>query len=157
MGPARFHCATLLMLVTVYESVKTGLSFEKYQVSVTTHNHSLPLTTLTEEQVKTETNKNMKRRPAFESHAPFYYIFRSVTTLSVSSRSFHTCSLRHSATKQTCRCVTQTCSLIPPTFISTNYRMQTRIHIVYCIMVGSRRLMPPDALQPKAYCTNLGL
>ena len=30
-----------------------------------------------------------------------------------------------------------------------------RIH--YCIVVGSRRLMPPDALQPKAYCTNTGL
>ena len=28
---------------------------------------------------------------------------------------------------------------------------------VYCIVVGSRRLMPPDALQPKAYCTNPGL
>ena len=26
-----------------------------------------------------------------------------------------------------------------------------------CIVVGSRRLMPPDALQPKAYCTNPGL
>ena len=29
--------------------------------------------------------------------------------------------------------------------------------VLYCIMVGSRRLMPPDALQPKAYCTNPGL
>ena len=28
---------------------------------------------------------------------------------------------------------------------------------LYCILVGSRRLMPPDALQPKAYCTNHGL
>ena len=27
----------------------------------------------------------------------------------------------------------------------------------FCIVVGSRRLMPPDALQPKAYCTNPGL
>ena len=27
---------------------------------------------------------------------------------------------------------------------------------LYCIVVGSRRLMPPDALQLKAYCTNLG-
>ena len=26
-----------------------------------------------------------------------------------------------------------------------------------CIVVGSRRLMPPDALQPKACCTNPGL
>ena len=26
-----------------------------------------------------------------------------------------------------------------------------------CIVVGSRRLMPPDALQPNAYCTNPGL
>ena len=26
---------------------------------------------------------------------------------------------------------------------------------LYCIVVGSRRLMPPDALQPKAYRTNL--
>ena len=27
----------------------------------------------------------------------------------------------------------------------------------YCIVVVSRRLMPQDALQPKAYCTNPGL
>ena len=26
-----------------------------------------------------------------------------------------------------------------------------------CYVVGSQRLMPPDALQPKAYCTNPGL
>ena len=26
--------------------------------------------------------------------------------------------------------------------------------IILCYVVGSRRLMPPDALQPKAYCTN---
>ena len=26
-----------------------------------------------------------------------------------------------------------------------------------CYVVGSRPLMPPDALQPKAYCTNPGL
>ena len=26
-----------------------------------------------------------------------------------------------------------------------------------CYVVGSRQLMPPDALQPKAYCTNTGL
>ena len=29
--------------------------------------------------------------------------------------------------------------------------------VLYCIVVGFRRLMPPDALQPKAYCTNPGL
>ena len=29
--------------------------------------------------------------------------------------------------------------------------------LLYCIVVGSRQLMPPDALQPKAYCTNPGL
>ena len=29
--------------------------------------------------------------------------------------------------------------------------------LLYCIVVGSRRLMPPDALQPKVYCTNPGL
>ena len=28
---------------------------------------------------------------------------------------------------------------------------------LYCIVVGSRRLMTSDALQPKAYCTNPGL
>ena len=28
---------------------------------------------------------------------------------------------------------------------------------VLCYVVGSRRLMPPDALQPKAYCRNPGL
>ena len=26
-----------------------------------------------------------------------------------------------------------------------------------CYVIGSRRLVPPDALQPKAYCTNPGL
>ena len=29
--------------------------------------------------------------------------------------------------------------------------------LLYCIVVGSRRLMHPDALQPKAYCTNFSL
>ena len=29
--------------------------------------------------------------------------------------------------------------------------------VLYCIVVRSWRLMPPDALQPKAYCTNPGL
>ena len=29
--------------------------------------------------------------------------------------------------------------------------------VLYCIVVGSRRLIPPDALQPKAYCTIPGL
>ena len=29
--------------------------------------------------------------------------------------------------------------------------------VLYCIVVGSRRLIPPDALQPKAYCTNPGV
>ena len=29
--------------------------------------------------------------------------------------------------------------------------------VLYCIVVGSRRLMLPDALQPKAYFTNHGL
>ena len=29
--------------------------------------------------------------------------------------------------------------------------------VLYFIVVGSRRLIPPDALQPKAYCTNPGL
>ena len=28
------------------------------------------------------------------------------------------------------------------------------VTLLYCIVVGSRRLMHPDALQPKAYCTN---
>ena len=28
---------------------------------------------------------------------------------------------------------------------------------LYCTVVGSRRLVPPDALQPKVYCTNPGL
>ena len=28
---------------------------------------------------------------------------------------------------------------------------------LYCIVVGYWRLMPPDALQPKTYCTNPGL
>ena len=29
--------------------------------------------------------------------------------------------------------------------------------VLHCIAVGSRRLMSPDALQPKAYCTHPGL
>ena len=29
--------------------------------------------------------------------------------------------------------------------------------VLYCIVVGSRRIVPPDALQSKAYCTNPGL
>ena len=29
--------------------------------------------------------------------------------------------------------------------------------VLYCTVVGSRRLTPPNALQPKAYCTNPGL
>ena len=32
-----------------------------------------------------------------------------------------------------------------------------RIVLPYCIVVGFRRLMLPDALQPKVYCTNPGL
>ena len=35
--------------------------------------------------------------------------------------------------------------------------IETSLRSEYCIVVGSRRLMPPDALQPKAYCTNPGL
>ena len=31
------------------------------------------------------------------------------------------------------------------------------MYLLYSIAVGSRRLMAPDALQPKAYCTNPGL
>ena len=31
------------------------------------------------------------------------------------------------------------------------------LHVSYCIVVGSRWLMPLDALQPKAYCTDPGL
>ena len=31
------------------------------------------------------------------------------------------------------------------------------ILLLYCIVVGFRRLMPPDALQLKACCTNPGL
>ena len=36
---------------------------------------------------------------------------------------------------------------------SYNYSKYVMLHYV----LGSRRLMPPDALQPKAYCTNPGL
>ena len=35
------------------------------------------------------------------------------------------------------------------------YRLHTIV--LYCTVVESRRLMPLDALQPKAYCTNPGL
>ena len=31
------------------------------------------------------------------------------------------------------------------------------VFLLYYIMEGSQRLMPPDALQPKAYCINPGL
>ena len=34
---------------------------------------------------------------------------------------------------------------------------EARVTYNNCIVVGSRRLMPPDALQPKAYCTKPGL
>ena len=30
-------------------------------------------------------------------------------------------------------------------------------YVMLCYVVGSRRLMPPDALQLKVYCTNTGL
>ena len=32
-----------------------------------------------------------------------------------------------------------------------------KMNIILCYVVGTRRLMPPDALHPKAYCTNPGL
>ena len=35
--------------------------------------------------------------------------------------------------------------------------LNSRTDSLCCTVVGSRRLMPPDALQPKAYCTNPGL
>ena len=35
--------------------------------------------------------------------------------------------------------------------------VHARNNVLYCIVVGFRRLMPPDALQPKAYSTNPGL
>ena len=40
--------------------------------------------------------------------------------------------------------------------IST-WNIKNNIRVMYCIVVGSRRIMPADALQPKAYCTNPGL
>ena len=36
-------------------------------------------------------------------------------------------------------------------------KVNVRSLVLYCIVVGSRRLVPPGALQPKAYCTNPGL
>ena len=41
--------------------------------------------------------------------------------------------------------------------ISFTFCFLTLWRLLCCIVVGSRRLMPPDALQPKAYCTNPGL
>ena len=35
--------------------------------------------------------------------------------------------------------------------------MLSFVNVLYCTVLGSRRLMPPDALQPKAYCANPGL
>ena len=37
------------------------------------------------------------------------------------------------------------------------FRLSCTSLYFYYIVVGSRRLMPPDALQPKAYYTNPGL
>ena len=37
------------------------------------------------------------------------------------------------------------------------YEGVEKLHLAQGIVVGSRLLMPPDALQPKAYCTNPGL
>ena len=42
-------------------------------------------------------------------------------------------------------------------FISVSFHPNFMTCLLYCIVVGSRRLMPPDALQPKAFCTNPGL
>ena len=44
------------------------------------------------------------------------------------------------------------CQIIFYDFRCVFYRI-----VLFCIVVGSRRLMPLDALQPKAYCTNPGL
>ena len=41
--------------------------------------------------------------------------------------------------------------------LTRRWSQQVSLHLQYCIVVGSRRLVPPDALQPKAYCTNPGL
>ena len=42
--------------------------------------------------------------------------------------------------------------------IARNIETNLEFHkILYFIVVGSRWLMPPDALQPKAFCTNSGL
>ena len=42
-------------------------------------------------------------------------------------------------------------------YITKVRESKQRFIVLYCIVVGSRRLMPPHALQPKAYCTNPGL
>ena len=43
----------------------------------------------------------------------------------------------------------------------TKAQVQTRVlrslYVMLCYVVGSWWLMSPDALQPKAYCTNPGL
>ena len=41
------------------------------------------------------------------------------------------------------------------TLLSHSYNYSKYVMLRY--VLGSRRLMPPDALQPKAYCTNPGL
>ena len=48
-------------------------------------------------------------------------------------------------------------SLLPRCYRIRFYPFQDFFCALYCIVVGSRRLMPPDGLQPKAYCTNPGL
>ena len=42
-------------------------------------------------------------------------------------------------------------------FDSTPEIFQHCVILIHCIVVGSRGLMPPDALKPKANCTNPGL
>ena len=41
--------------------------------------------------------------------------------------------------------------------LNSHFSLLVYLTVLYCIVVGYRRLIPPDALQPKAYCTNSGL
>ena len=55
---------------------------------------------------------------------------------------------------------TSTCWILSHVSISSSCLdrgLQIGLSLLYCTVAGSRRIVPPDALQPKAYRTNPGL
>ena len=56
-----------------------------------------------------------------------------------------------------CKSVLKISMLMPLVIIRSLRLVTVNCISLYCITVGSRRIMPLDALQPKAYCINPGL